>query len=63
MCDGCQCDHHVYKFSNQSTGFVKSYGTTCFNIALNDLKPGVWVKGSEVNIPTKFEGNLKELNF
>ena len=34
-----------------------------FNIAPNELKLGVWVKGGEVNIPTKFEGNLKKLNF
>ena len=26
--DGCQCDHHVYKISNKSMGFVKSYGQT-----------------------------------
>ena len=27
ICDNCQCDHHVYKFSDETTGFVKSYGT------------------------------------
>ena len=26
--DGCHCDHHVYKFSNVSTGFVKIYDLT-----------------------------------
>ena len=38
--------------------FVKSYGQTCLTL----LKL-VWVKGSEVNIPTKFEGNVRKLKF
>ena len=58
--DGCRCDHHVYKFSNESTGFLKSY---LLNIAPNELKLAVWVKGGEVNIPSKFERNLKKLKF
>ena len=26
--DGCQCDHHAYEFSNECTGFAKSYSQT-----------------------------------
>ena len=34
-----------------------------FNIAPIELKPVLWIKGGEVNIPTKFQVNLKNLNF
>ena len=33
------------------------------NIAPNELRLAVWVKGGEVNIPTKFQVILKKLNF
>ena len=29
ICDSYGYDHHVYKFSDESMGFIKSYGQTC----------------------------------
>ena len=34
-----------------------------FNIAPIELKLVLWIKSDEVNIPTKFEENLKKLKF
>ena len=34
-----------------------------FNIAPIELKLGLWVKGGLVNIPTKFQVNLRILDF
>ena len=34
-----------------------------FNIAPIELKLFLWVKGGEVNIPSKFEENLRTLDF
>ena len=44
-------------------GFVKSYGLTNLYIARIELKLVLWVEGGEVNIPTKFEENLRTLDF
>ena len=35
---GVDCDHHVYKFSDESTGFIKSYGTTHLILFQKNLK-------------------------
>ena len=34
-----------------------------FNIAPIELKPGLWIKDGKVNIPTKFQENLRNLDF
>ena len=34
-----------------------------FNIASIELKPGLYVKGGYINIPTKFQENLRTLEF
>ena len=28
ICGNYRCDHHAYKFSDETAGFVKGYGTT-----------------------------------
>ena len=61
--DGCRCDYHVYKFSRESMGFVKSYNLTHLILLQMSQNFFLWIKGVEVNIPTKFERNLKRLKF
>ena len=43
-------------------GFVKSYGQTHLIVAPIKLKLVLLIKGGEVDILTKFQENLKNLN-
>ena len=44
-------------------GDVTSLQPNLFNIAPIELKLVLWIKGSEVNIPIKFQENLRTLKF
>ena len=43
--------------------FIKSYGTTHFHNDGNELQLTGYIRSVMLNIPTKFEVILKELNF